>query len=156
MLNKKTKIIVLSCMLVLLALTGYLNIKLNSDTVDTGTNVTASGFFDTYRSDRTSTRDQEMLYLEAIIASDSATETAVANAETGKMELVSEMETELITEGLIKAKGFTDCIVTISTSGVNVIVKCATLTTAEVAQIVQIIQEQTSTDIENIKIIPVE
>jgi len=141
---------------VLLALTGYFNIKLNADAINTNTNVTASGFFDTYRTDRTSTRDQEMLYLEAIIASESATETAISNAETQKMALVTKMETELVTEGLIKAKGFTDCIATISASGVNVIIKSAALTTEEVAQIVQIIQEQTSADIENIKIIPVE
>ena len=59
-------------------------------------------------------------------------------------------------EGLIKAKGFEDAIVTTSANNVNVIVKCAALESSQVAQIVQIVKEQTAKSIENIKIIPVE
>ena len=53
------------------------------------------------------------------------------------------METELVTEGLIKAKGFEDVIVTNSLSSVNVIVKSAELTKPQVAQIVDIVKLQT-------------
>ena len=66
------------------------------------------------------------------------------------------MEMELVTEGLIKAKGFDDVIVTSSSSCINVIVKSANLTSGEVAQIVSIVQEQSNASLDNIKIIPVE
>ena len=68
------------------------------------------------------------------------------------------MESELVIEGLIKAKGFTDCIVTNIDPNVKIVVKCnqATLTANEVAQIVSIVKEQTKADIDNIQITPVE
>lgn len=66
------------------------------------------------------------------------------------------MDQELVVEGLIKAKGFDDCVVTISNQKVNAVVKAAKLTEPEVAQIVNVIQSQLGTSIENIKIIPVE
>ena len=66
------------------------------------------------------------------------------------------MEKELVVEGLIKAKGFEDCVVTISDANVNAVVKANELSSTEVAQIVAVIQSQLNTGIENIKIIPVE
>ena len=66
------------------------------------------------------------------------------------------MELELVTEGLIKAKGFEDVIVTSSTSCINVVVKAGELTSGEVAQIVAIVQEQSGANLDNLKIIPVE
>ena len=97
-----------------------------------------------------------MLYYDAIISSESSSEEAIKNAENAKLELINQMEQELVVEGLIKSKGFEDCVVTITDSNVNAVVKAAELTSAEVAQIVDIIQSQLSTSIENIKIIPVE
>ena len=64
------------------------------------------------------------------------------------------MSSELVIEGLIKAKGFEDCIVTKLDPNVKITVKCvdATLTSSEVAQIVSIIKEQTNAGIDNIQI----
>ena len=66
------------------------------------------------------------------------------------------MDKELVVEGLIKGLGFNDCVITMSTANVNVLVDAATLTEPEVAQIVAVIQEQLGTDLKNIKIITVE
>ena len=97
-----------------------------------------------------------MAYYDAIIASASSSAEAKANAEAKKEQLVNNMEMELVTEGLIRAKGFEDVIVTSSNSSINVIVKSAELTSSEVAQIVSIVKEQCNASLENIKIIPVE
>lgn len=157
MLTKKKKIIILSVMAVLLVVTGYLNIALNQGVVETGsTNITTSNFFTTYRSDREATRNQEIEYYDAIILSESTSAEARKNAETKKAQLIESMETELVTEGLIKAKGFEDVIVTSTTANVNVVVKSAELTSSQVAQIVSIVQQQTGMAIDYIKIIPVE
>ena len=145
-------------MVLLLGVTGYLNVMLNNSVSlenQTATQTPAS-YFSTYRTTRESTRDQEMLYYDAIIANETSTEEAVKNAENSKLELISQMEKELVVEGLIKAKGFEDCVVTISDSNVNAVVKADELSSTEVAQIVAVIQSQLKTSIENIKIIPVE
>lgn len=157
MATKKKKILILSVMVALLVVTGFLNITLNNSAIVQPTNaVTAESFFVTYRTDRSSTRSQEILYYDAIISSASATSEAKQVAENKKADLIKLMESELVLEGLIKSKGFEDAIVTMTTQNVNVIVKDKTLENSEVAQIVQIVQESTGKDIDNIKIIPVE
>ena len=157
-MSKRKKIVILSVMFVLLVVTGYLNIALNKTNVTTTTseNVVTGNFFVTYRTDRQSTRDQEIAYYDAIISSASSSAEAKANAETKKQELIYNMEMELVTEGLIKARGFDDVVVTSASGCVNVIVKSAQLTSSEVAQIVSIVQEQSNVGLDNIKIIPVD
>ena len=157
-MSKKKKIIILSVMMLLLVVTGVLNIVLNNNMTEqtASTTVNAGNFFVTYRTDRQSTRDQEMLYYDAIITSETSSADAINLAESKKLSLIENMETELVTEGLIKAQGFEDCIVTTSSSSVNVIVKSGELTSSEVAKIVNIVKDQTGAKIDNIKIIPVE
>ena len=157
MLKKRTKIIILVAMVLLLDVTGYLNIALNNNVVDTSTqNITTANYFSTYRDDRQATRDQELLYYDAIISSESSSQEAIETAQSKKLEIIAQMESELVMEGLIKAKGFEDAIVTTSNTNINVIVKAIELQSSQVAQIVAIVQEQTSKSIDNIKIIPVE
>ena len=157
-MSKKKKVIILATMFVLLVVTGYLNIVLNNNTttVTNTENVVTGNFFTTYRTDRQSTRDEEMAYYDAIIASATASSDAKATAELKKQNLIASMEMELVTEGLIKARGFDDVIVTSTTGAINVIVKSAELSSGEVAQIVAIVKEQANVSIDNIKIIPVE
>lgn len=156
-MKKRTKIIIIAVMVLLLGVTGYLNVVLNNSVSNNNNNsTTTSSYFQTYRSDRESTRDQEMLYYDAIIANETSSAEAIATAESAKLALIEQMEEELVVEGLIKAKGFEDCVVTISDTDVNAVVKSGELTEAEVAQIVEIIQSQLNISLENIKIIPVE
>ena len=155
-MKKRTKIIILSLMVVLLGVTGYLNIVLNNSVKNTNTNVTTLSYFASYRNDRSSTRDKEILYYDAIIDSTSSTEAAVKAAEQAKLDLISTMEKELAVEGLIKAQGFSDCVIAISDTKVNVVVKGASINENEAAQISTIVREQLGTELKNIIIIPAE
>lgn len=157
-MKKRTKIIIIAVMVILLGVTGYLNVMLNNSVskVNQSTTTSSSSYFSTYRTTRESTRDQEMLYFDAIIASETSSEEAIKNAENAKLDLIKLMEKELAVEGLIKAKGFSDCIVTISDTNINAVVKAKELTSIQVAQIVAVIQSQLSAGIENIKILSVE
>lgn len=155
-MKKRTKIIILSLMIVLLGVTGYLNIALNNSVEETNTNVATTSYFTSYRNDRSSTRDQEILYYDAIIDSESSTDAAISAAEDAKLSLIATMEKELAVEGLIKAQGFSDCVIAISDSKVNVVVKGSSLTENEVAQISTIVKEQLGTELKNIVIIPAE
>ena len=119
------KIIVLSVMVALLVATGVLNWALNdrltaSDPIDA--NAVTETFFSAYRSEREATRESEFLYLDAIISSETSSEAAKTAAEEQKLGLVERMEKEMQLESLVKAKGFEDAIVTMSDSGVNVVV----------------------------------
>ncbi len=153
-MKKKTKIIVLVAMIVLLGVTGYLNIMLNNRIIDAGANTQYANFFDAYRSYRTDARAQEKAMFEAIIASETSSSEAKTKAENDYLELIAQIEDEVTIEGLILAKGFADVIVTNTTNFINVIVKATELTSAEVAQIVSVVQEQTGSSIDYITVIP--
>lgn len=152
MKSRTKKILVLSIMVVLLVATGVLNFvlnnKLNSATDNVGGNDGNAGtvtqtFFAAARSDRESTRESEFLYLDAIINSETSSESAKATAEEQKMMLLKRMDQELSLETLIKGKGFEDAIVTIGDGGVTVVVGTEELTVEQSNQILAIIVTET-------------
>ena len=156
MLKKKTKIIILVAMVLLLGVTGYLNIALNNNVVDAGGNVISSyNYFDSYRTDRAATREQEIALYEAIIASADSTETEIANAKQGKQNIINQLEKDLALEYSIKGLGYEDAIVTTSNSYINVIVKSAELNSTQVNQIVKLVTDNTEYSFNTIKVIPV-
>ena len=65
------------------------------------------------------------------------------------------MEKELILEGLIKAKGFNEVVVSANSGNISVIVETSGLTNNEVAQIVDVVVTNSDYSIDNIKIIEV-
>jgi len=155
--NKK-KIIILASLVLLLVATGCLNyfltVKNNANPTENPLDQATPTFFATYRTDREATRAQEILYLEDIISAANSDEATINEANNKKLALVGTMETELSLEGLIKAKGFEDCVVTISNNNVNVVVKDSELAADEAAQILNIIVTETDYDVKNVTIIP--
>ncbi len=156
--NKK-KIIVLVSLVVLLAGVACLNYFLTAQKAKNAKNnaqpeQAAPTFFATYRDDRTATRNQEILYLEEIMTSATSDEATVSDAKKMYLSLVNNMETETSLEGLIKAYGFDDCIVTISDNNVNVVIKDSELTLEETAQVLNIITEQTEYTAADVVVIP--
>ena len=96
------------------------------------------------------------MYLDAIIKDEASSEDAVKKAEEDKLALTSAMDTELVLEGLIKAAGFDDAVVTSSTENVNIIIKSASLTSEQVAKVLEIVTTETGKTAANVRIIPVE
>ena len=144
------KVLVLCCMVALLVVTGVLNYVLNTqikdkdNVVNGGNDGTAvETFFSSHRSNRETARAEEFSYLDAIISSESTSESVKASAQDKQVELLSFIEKELVLESLIKAKGFEDAVVTMSTNNLNVIVKQAELSKEEVAQILGTILKET-------------
>lgn len=68
-------------------------------------------------------------------------------------KIASQIEQESNIESLIKAKGFEDCIAVVGDGGATVIVASDGLLAGEVAQITEIICEQTSLPATGIKIV---
>lgn len=96
------------------------------------------------------------MYLDAIIANSASDADAVKKAQDDKLELTKNMELELVLEGLIKALGYDDAVVTNSTENVNVIIKAASITAEQAAQILEVIVTETDKKANNVRIIPVE
>ena len=69
------------------------------------------------------------------------------------ISIASEIETEAIVEEMIKAKGFEDCLAVMTGEKINVIVKTPGLLTSEVAQITEIVTQETGFSPENIVIV---
>ncbi len=157
-MKRKKKIIILSCMIGLLVLTGYINVALNSnlsqESVNTSGELTSSNFYTAYREERENTRTEEIAFYEAIINSESASASAKLEAENNKLAIIEQMEQELIVEAIIKGKGYEDVVITTSSSNVNVFVKSQELTKQEVAQISSVVTEQLKVDIEKVIVIP--
>ncbi|MBE5757376.1 MAG: SpoIIIAH-like family protein [Clostridiales bacterium] len=157
MSSKAKKVLILSTFCALLLITGGVNIYLNNvaSTEANATIQTSANFFSNYRDDRTDTRNQEILYLDAIIASEATSAEAKANAEAERLNLVTSMDMVMTIENLIKAKGFDDVVVSTSSGNISVIVETAGLTNNEVAQIVDVVKNNSNYSIDNIKIIEV-
>ncbi len=156
-LSKKKKIIILSVMIALLLVTGYVNVALNSSLstkTSQQTSTTSANFYVTYRTEREATRAQEIQFYDSILTSASSSDSAKKEAEVNKQQLISMMEKELVTEGIIRGKGFSDAIVSSSSSNVNVFVQSAELTTAEVAQIASVVTRQLGCELDKVIIIP--
>ena len=153
MLTKKKKLFIILGLAILLVVTGYLNVRLNSSSSDLASATEqTSDFFATYRADRNYTRNLELEYLDAIITSASSTADYISTATNQKLALVAQMDRELILEGLIASAGFKDAIVTGSSENLNVIVKSDGLTSADVAKILTIVVDETKMNATNIKI----
>ena len=157
--KKRKKIFIICGFCALLVLAGVLNLLINNNTttnVNSSNVATTSSFFDTYKSDRLSTQEQEKLYLEAIINNENTSAEAKANAEAELLNMAKYMKIQTSLEGLIGAKGFSEVVVSASENNLSVIVKSNGLSNNEVAQIVETVQTNSNYGIENIKIITVE
>lgn len=155
-LTKGKKIIILSVMVALLLVTGYVNVALNSSLSKKAKNAstTSASFYTTYRTEREATRAQEIQFYDSILTSATSSETAKSEAEANKIQLIKQMEKELVTEGIIRGKGFSDAIVSSSSSNVNVFVQSAELTSVEVAQIAKVVTQQLGVELDKVIIIP--
>ena len=158
-MSKKKKIVLLSCMVALLAVTAVFNFVLttpSSKVTDTAV-LTSANYFSQYRSERLSSRNEEMLQLDSVISSAEVGSEERKEALTLKTKLSSITEKEMLLESLIKAYGFEDAVVVIGleSENVNVIAKSADLTTEDAITIYTILSEEISASPENVKIIPI-
>lgn len=129
-----------------------------SETQEGGDDVTtnaSSTYFTNFRAERTANREKEIGYLDAIISDKNSDQDTISDAQDQKLALVAAMEKEVTIEGLVKAKGFKDCVVTIQKGTVNVVVdNDEELTQEQAAQILEIARRESGEDVENIKILP--
>ena len=157
---KKKKIIILSCMVALLAVTAVFNYVFTGTGQTTATQTTsasAAGYFAQYRAERLTSRNEELLQLDSVLAAAKSGSEEYSAALTMKTNITSNTEKEMLLETLIKAYGFEDAVVVIGldSGNINVIAKSADFTADDAVAIYTIIAEETSVTPENVKIIPI-
>lgn len=120
-MSKRKKIFIMSSLVFLLALTAVLNVLLASNVIASGdTAVTTSNYFTTFRTERTSTRSEELMQLDSVIALYEEGSDRYNEAVEMKLRIVEMMENELLLETLIKSRGFSDAVVSIGMQSDNV------------------------------------
>lgn len=158
-MSKTKKIIVLSCMIALLAVTAIFNFILSNQdlSIDVSASASAANYFTQYRNERLTNRNEEILQLDAIIAQSAENSTEKADALKLKTELTVNTEREMLLETLIKAYGFEDAVIVIGldSDNVNVIAKSSDLTADDAIAIYTLISEEINVSPENVKIIPI-
>lgn len=153
----------------LIAITGYLNFRINASPGDGGKDEIKEGqteqdspssaaatdegdYFSVFKSDRDAVREKEFEYLDTIALSEDEDSDTRKAAQEQKLALVDAMEKEVTIEGLVRAKGFARVAVTVQKGSVNVVVGVDQLQDSEVAQILSIAQKETGEKAENIKV----
>lgn len=141
----------------------------NSDTTQESTKILGEAklvdnMSDTYSEDteayfvsaqlnRQRSRDEALETLQVVIDSSETMPDVKDEALNRMISIASEIETEAIVEEMIKAKGFEDCLAVMTGEKINVIVKTPGLLTSEVAQITEIVTQETGFSPENIVIV---
>ena len=170
-LNRRTS--VLLTLVVLLVVSSYANFRMSANNAALETDLPvlrilgsaptpeptkapeqiANSFAD-YREQRSSSLVQEIRMLDEMIADPGSSGNAAEEARAQKLTLVRSMEQESTLEGLLKAKGFEDALVSSRAGSVSVVIKGESLTEAQAVQIMELTMRETGEEARNIKIIP--
>ena len=158
-MSNKKKIIIMSSLVLLLAVTAVFNFMF----ANASTNVTADGgvttanYFTTYRSERTTTRNEQIVQLDSVISLYEAGDEKYEEATAMKMEIVAAMEKELVLENMVKSLGFSDAVVSVSSESdnINVFINSSELNYDTALSIYSMMKNETGIVAGNIIIMPV-
>ena len=158
-MSNKKKIIIMSSLVLLLAVTAVFNFMFAnvSTLANADGGVTTANYFTTYRSERTTTRNEEIVQLDSVIALYEVGDERYEEATAMKMEIVSAMEKELVLENMVKSLGFSDAVVSVSTDSdnINVFINSAELNYDTALSIYNMMKNETGIVAGNIIIMPV-
>ncbi len=103
------------------------------------TAVPGADFFVDFRLERERTRGQQLEYLREMINNTKVDEGSRKSAAAQWLDLTKQIGKELELEGLIKAKGWPDCVVFIQAQSCTVVVKAEKLTQSDAARVGDIV-----------------
>ena len=158
-MSNKKKIIIMTSLVLLLAVTAVFNFVFasaeTSAVLEGG--VTTANYFTTYRNERTTTRNEELVQLDSVIALYDEGDEKYEAATEMKMEIVSAMEKELILENMVKSLGFSDAVVSVSadSDNVNVFINSSELNYDTALSIYRMMKNETGIVAGNVIIMPV-
>lgn len=159
--------IVLSGLILLIAIAGYIN--LNYTGVEMENEIVTEvvpeydsvpvvaqpvkNEFEELKIERDKSKSESMAVFREIVDNEKTTVEAREKAQADLSATAKTAETEKMLESLLKAKGFEETIVYITTDKVNVIVKTDGLVPTEITKIKDVVIENTGFDANSIKIV---
>lgn len=112
-------------------------------------------FFAEAKLSRTKSRDQAVDVMKYMLADSTLSDNQIMELTAEATVLAKSIEVENKIENIIKAHGFTDCMVYYDTDKVDVMVQCENMSDMEAAQITDAILSEVSVDVEKISIIEI-
>ena len=159
-MSKTKKIVIMSGLVLLLAVTAVFNFVLagSLDGSADADGITAANYFTSYRTERSTTRNEELLQLDSILESTEAGSDAYEEAMSLKLQIVEMMERELLLETYIKSVGYEDAVVSIGmdSENVNVFVNASELAYNDFLSIYNILTEEAGCDPANVNIMSIQ
>lgn len=112
----------------------------------------SSDYFAQAALNKTKSRDEAVETVKTVLAKEGASEEELAEATAKIVEISKQISDESKIENLIKAKGFTECVVYLDNENANIVVKSDGLTPEQAAQIKNIVLSEKDVAQENISI----
>ena len=158
-MSNKKKIIVMSSLVLLLVVTAVFNFIFANSNIQSSSSsgVTTANYFTTYRTERTMTRNEEIIQLDSVIALYEEGDDRYEQAMEMKLDIVAAMEKELVLENMVKSLGFSDAVVSVSSDSdnINVFINSAELNYDTALSIYNMMKKETGVIAANIIIMPV-
>ncbi len=159
-MSNTKKIALMSTLVLLLAVTAVFNFVLagtRSASVNASTGAQNVNFFTSHRAERNSTRSEEFVQLDGIIAAYAADTQEYADAVAEKQKMVSLMEEELVLESMIRSLGFTDAVVIIGSDSdnINVFINSSELNAETALKIYAIFEDEKEIREGNVVLMPI-
>ena len=108
-----------------------------------------------FRTEREQLRSMQTAQLNDIIHDGETDSQTRALAQRTLIDLMAWSEQETTIEGVLRARGYADCVATIHEDTANVLVRAEALTRQETAVILELVLRETDVDSGNVKIIPI-
>ena len=174
--NKKH--VILACLTLLLGITVYANYRLSNakipttdvvDSVNIGDNYgevqyvngtelesySSEDYFAQARLDKLTSRDQAVETLKMVLEGQDISDEEIATYTMNAVTLSSLIESETTIENLIMACGYEDCVVYLDGENASIVVKSDGLSSAQAAEIKDILLSEVTVQNENIRIFEV-
>lgn len=127
--------------------------KQENNTIETNTKtVTTSEYFTESRLEREKMYSQMVETYQKILEKSGISESQKTTAQSEIKKINEQKNAIMITENLIKNKGFEDLIIFVNNASINVIIKSEKLEAEQIAQVQNIITRELNSKIENIHI----
>lgn len=108
-----------------------------------------------FRTDREQLRAMQKSQLNEIIHGGGADGEIIAMAQRQLLSLCRWEETENTLEGVLRLRGYEDCVVTVHDASVNVLVRTELLTRQDSSLILELVCRESGAQSGNVKIIPI-
>ncbi|MBO7209187.1 MAG: SpoIIIAH-like family protein [Clostridia bacterium] len=153
--------LILGGLIILIGIAGYINFNYtdvpagqdNIEEISIPTAIEPVDEFAQLKTERDNAKSQSLDVLREIVDNEKTSKEERDSAQQQMATTVQNMEKEKVIESLLSAKNFEEVIVYISTDNANVVVKTEGLVPTQIAQIKDIVIENTGFGADNIKIV---